>query len=378
MSIAVSTRGAALAAALAIFTVALPASAQLDADQTPAGAPAPKPAKKRPKKKKPAPVPAAETTPAPSTEPAPVDATPANAAPPPPVDATPANATPEEKKVVPQEDATLKEKDVEDDNTNTFEDPGKRYYFVGARYRGTIIPQFVENLFIDEGRTLYQNTAGVEVDIRKGGQSMIPWLVYADYSMGDTLFHDKGGAPTGPGDPGNFSVVNSSLKAIYAGLDELWSVPIDKGHHWDFEFGFGVGVGFVFGNLMNDWVFVNPNGPLVASSGTHYSECQTFNENSTFPSCQVSGHTGATTPKVGGYVEKNWFQGGAVPVVFPYISFPNLGLRYKPIKQMEARLGVGFSLTGFWFALSADYGLETNETKPPKPSGSLARLHDML
>jgi hypothetical protein len=376
MSIAVSTRGAAFAAALAIFTAALPASAQVDADQPPAGAPAPKPAKKRPKKKKPAPVPAAETTPAPSTEPVPDDTKPADAAPPPPVDATPANATPEEKKVVPQEDATPREKDVEDDNTNTFEDPGNRYYFVGARYRGTIIPKFVENLFVDEGSTLYQNTFGVEVDIRKGGQSMIPWIAYADYSMGDTLFHSKGATPTGEvGDAGNFSVVNSSLKAVYLGLDELWSVPIDKGHHWDFEFGFGVGVGVVFGNLMNNWVFADPTGPLHGSNGFNYSECGKF---STDQSCQTAGHTGATTQKVGGYVEKNWFQGGPVPVFFPYISFPNLGIRYKPIKQMEARLGVGFSLTGFWFALSADYGFETNETKPPKPSGSLARLHDML
>jgi hypothetical protein len=28
------------------------------------------------------------------------------------------------------------------------------------------------------------------------------------------------------------------------------------------------------------------------------------------------------------------------------------------MKQLETRLGVGFSLTGFWFGLSANYGLE--------------------
>jgi hypothetical protein len=377
MSIAVSTRGVAVAAALTIFTVAPTTRAQLDADQPPAGAPAPKPkpAKKHPKKK---PAPAAETTPAP----APDDTKPAEATPPPPAESTPAEVETkaEEKKIVPQEEATPKEKEAEEDDTNTWEDPGKRYYFVGARYRGTIIPQFVENLFVDEGGTLYQNTAGLEVDIRKGGQSMIPWIVYADYSMGDTLFHSKGSTPTGEvGDAGNFSVVNSSLKAVYVGLDELWSVPIDKGHHWDFEFGFGVGLGVVFGNLMNNWVFEDPNGPLHASNGFNYSECPSDPfMTSSHASCTIAGHTGATTQKVGGYVEKNWFQGGPVPVFFPYISFPNLGIRYKPIKQMEARVGVGFSLTGFWFALSADYGLEQRDGKAAKPSGSLARLHDML
>ena len=35
--------------------------------------------------------------------------------------------------------------------------PGKKYFFVGARYRGNIIPQFMLNLFVDEGATIYSN-----------------------------------------------------------------------------------------------------------------------------------------------------------------------------------------------------------------------------
>jgi hypothetical protein len=50
-----------------------------------------------------------------------------------------------------------------------------------------------------------------------------------------------------------------------------------------------------------------------------------------------------------------------VPVIFPHIAIPQLSLRYKPIKQLETRLSVGFSLTGFWFGLSADYGLERKD-----------------
>ena len=33
------------------------------------------------------------------------------------------------------------------------------------------------------------------------------------------------------------------------------------------------------------------------------------------------------------------------------------------MKQFEARLGLGFSLTGFWFGLGGAYGLE----QKPKP-----------
>ena len=45
----------------------------------------------------------------------------------------------------------------------------------------------------------------------------------------------------------------------------------------------------------------------------------------------------------------------------PHIAIPQVSLRYKPIRQLETRLSLGFSLTGFWFGLSADYGLEKND-----------------
>ena len=274
MSIAVSSRRLAVTFALATtFLAPSVALAQVDADQPAASAPKPKPAKKPAKKKKPAtdtpppasaddtiakPPPKDDAKPAAGTA---VDAdTPAAA--PAATDAAAAKADKADKAVVAPDEAAPKEPDANDD-TNTFEDPNTRYYFVGARYRGTIIPQFIENLFVDDGGTVYSNSFGFELDMRKGGQSMIPWISYADYSMGDTLFHEKNATPTGqPGDAGNFTVVNSGLKAIYLGLDELWSVPIDKSHHWDFEFGFGVGVGVVFGSLQNNWVFQDNNGNL--------------------------------------------------------------------------------------------------------------------
>jgi hypothetical protein len=234
----------------------------------------------------------------------------------------------------------------------TVEDPAKTYYFIGARYRGTIIPQFLESLFVDDGSTVYSNSVGVEFDMRKGGQSMMPWINYTDYSMGDTLFLTKG---KDPNNASQYSVVNSQLKAIYFGLDELWSVPMDM--HWSFEFGFGVGLGLVFGDLYNNWVTTTPNGnpALVASNGLHLYEC---NKGETDNGCNTVNHQNATVQKAGGYIEPNWFNGGSVPIIFPNIWFPTLGVRYKPIKMLETRFQAGFSLTGFWLGLSADYGLE--------------------
>jgi hypothetical protein len=267
----------------------------------------------------------------------------------------------------PPEAGTVSVADTEsaDDMTNTTEDPGKTYRFVGLRYRGTIIPSFLEHLFVNDGGTIYSNTIGAEFDIRKDSKSTVLWLQYTEYGFGDTLFFQKGQPDT----PNNYSIVNSGLKGIYAGLDEEWSSPI--ANHLEFEGGFGLGLGVIFGNLYNNWVYQTPAGPkpphtVTADNGNNYTECQSVNDD---PNCQTAAHQNATTAKVGNYVEKNWFSGGAVPVVFPHIA-GQIGLRYKPIKQLETRLQLGLSLTGLWFGLSGDYGLEDSSHANKHPAAT--------
>jgi hypothetical protein len=252
--------------------------------------------------------------------------------------------------------ATASEPPAEEWNVkDVAEIDGKRYLFVGARYRGNIIPKFMLNLFVDEGATIYSNTIAVELDMRKDGFSLIPALGFTEYGTSDILFKQKGEKDI----PGNYSFVNSSMKAIYATVDLLWSAKISK--NFDFEYGAGFGLGAIFGDLANNWVYQDDvNGALSASNGHKYAKCQT---GGTQPGCNALEHKNTDTLKVGNYTEPSWFSGGSKPVVFPWISIPQLGLRYKPVKNFVARLGMGFALTGFWFGLNGEYGLE----QKPKP-----------
>ena len=264
-----------------------------------------------------------------------------------------AAAAEEEKKkalVEPKTAAIVEPPHEEWSNSDVEELPSKNYLFIGARYRGNLIPQFMLNLFVDRGATIYSNTVGIELDKRKDGFSIIPALSFTEYGTGDIVFKEKGSKDIAP----NYSLVNSSMKAIYATVDLLWSTKVAK--NVDFEYGFGVGLGVVFGSLVNNWVYrPTPGSPLVA--------CQTEGQGGPGSGCNKSDHQNASVAKVGGYEEKSWFDGGSRPSVFPYISIPQVGLRFKPIKQFEGRLGLGFSLTGFWFGLSGGYGLE----QKPKP-----------
>ncbi len=229
--------------------------------------------------------------------------------------------------------------------------PGRSYMFVGLRYRGNIIPAFMLGLFLDEAKTIYTNQIGVEFDLRKDGFSLIPALTYHEIGTGDLLFKQK----NTPDIVGNYSLVNSGMKVVYASIDLLWSTKLHK--NVEFEYGAGFGLGAVFGDLENSWVREDPNGPLTAeATGRRYVRCDAPMPAGT--GCSRADHQNSEEEKVNGYKEKSWFSGGSKPALFPWLAVPQIGLRFKPIKQFVARLGLGFSLTGFWFGLSGQYGLE--------------------
>jgi len=248
----------------------------------------------------------------------------------------------------------------ESKSTDVTEQPGKTYYYLGLRYRGTIIPKFMENLFVDEGATIYSNTIGLELDMRKDGFSLIPAISYTEYGTDNILFLEKG---KDPGLAGNWNNIKSSLKGLYATADLLWSIKVAK--NVDFEYGAGFGIGYIFGDLETSWVYQDQNGPYQTSGGQRFSPCTTAT--ATKVGCQSIDHQNSEKIKINHYVEPSWFDGGSRPNIFLHLAIPQFGIRVKPVKEFQARLGIGFSLTGFWFGLSGDYGLERALEKKKAP-----------
>ena len=292
---------------------------------------------------------------------------PADAAPPtPPVeDSPPPPPPPEIEAPPPVEKPAAPAAAVSDDAwKDPTEYPHERELFLGIRYRGTIVPRFILGLFLDEGRTVFLNSVGIELDKRIDGMSVIPNLTYAEYGLSDTLFLQKG---MDANNAGFYSYVNSSLKAIYLGVDVLWSSNVHA--NVDIEYGIGVGVGYLFGDLIDNYVYASAGGQFTASNGTQYAKCQTVNDG---PGCSPADHT-SNTAKVGGYVEPNWFNGGPIPTFYARIA-PTLGVRIKPIRDLEARVQIGISLTeGFFFAISANVRIPHDRQPDPAPTPSRRR-----
>lgn len=258
--------------------------------------------------------------------------------------------------------------DVGSNMSDVSETPERTYLFAGLRYRGVVLPKFLLDAFVDGGQTIYSNNIGLELDIRKNGFSIIPSLTYSEFSTGDILYKDKGAADF----VGNYAVGNSSLKAIQATVDLLWSTKIHR--MIDFEYGIGLGVGFVFGDLLNNWVKEGTGNPQYSNAGKTYVQCseEEVRTPSTGSGCNTRDHQASKVARVGGYLEPSWANGGSKPNVIPWVAIPQIGLRFKPIKQFESRLSLGMALTGFWFGFSGSYGFERPvargpELAPPPP-----------
>jgi len=215
--------------------------------------------------------------------------------------------------------------------------PGKSYMFVGLRYRGIIVPQFMMNLFGEGGDGVYVNAFGPEFSIRRDNFEYNFSIWYADYGMDPTTFKAKD-------DPIDaWEIVESKLKVIYLTADFLWSTDLNP--QFAVNYGMGAGIGFVFGDLYRQQATPpagNPGAPpedWVPCPGPNQGlYCDDDNDH------------------YGDYTEDSWASGGSKPIVFPWLALQT-GLRYKPHPKFVARLDLGFGTSGFFFGLGADYGL---------------------
>lgn len=222
----------------------------------------------------------------------------------------------------------------------------KRYYFVGARFRDIIMPQFMLEIFAKGGATGNLWLVGPELSMRKAGTEIDISLSYADYGFGPAMFKGKNEADFA------YEIVKSDLKVFYLTFDLLFDFPLDKNGMFDFLVGGGLGVGVVAGDLYREQAYPTSGTPDPANA-SKWTKCSA-------PGDGVAGYCDSGNnhyPQNGkDYSEASWLDGGQKPIVIPWVSLPQISLRIKPIKQLQTRIDAGFSVTGFFTGISAGYG----------------------
>jgi hypothetical protein len=222
-----------------------------------------------------------------------------------------------------------------DELSSPVEQPGKSYMFVGLRYRGILVPKFMFGVFgADGGTTVYANSFGPEFAIRKDNFEYNFALTYTGYGMDPTPIKSKS-------DPVYaYELIESRLKVLYLTADFLWSHDFTP--EVAINYGIGAGFGFVWGDLIREQAYPDPNGPggFSPCPGVVVNDPYCTNDNDHY----------------NGYSEPSWAGGGSKPIIMPWLAVQT-GLRYKPHRNFVARLDVGLGLGQFFFGIGADYGL---------------------
>lgn len=212
------------------------------------------------------------------------------------------------------------------------------YYFVGARYRGLLIPSFMMSAFADGGTSVYSNGIGPEFTVRKDNFEYVLSVWYADYSMGWTRFKAKNDPTT------SWEFVRSKMAALYLTSDFNWTSQISP--VFGLNFGLGAGVGFFWGDLTRTEAYRKPGGG--------------------WDRCDGAGRPGSSDTWDGinycandeqyKYNEPNWANGGSKPIVFPWLALQT-GVRIKPHRNVMMRVDLGWAIIGPFFGISGNYGI---------------------
>ncbi|MEZ4298303.1 MAG: hypothetical protein R3B70_25345, partial [Polyangiaceae bacterium] len=219
--------------------------------------------------------------------------------------------------------------------------------WLGARFRGYVMPKPIVNAVFDSGATLFAPGGGLTVETRAGDAVLIFSAAYASYRVPEMPIKPKGAPDT------DYEIVESDLMSLFATVDILWNRPLDSKGHWSARFGLGVGVGWLFyGDLYRTQAY-----PTKASGNDPYLYAKCNGPNDPFGTFAYCNQLDSDADHYGGYTEPSWFEGGRVPRVFPFLAFPEIGLSWTPARNVGIDLEVAASVSGLMMGLGFRYGL---------------------
>jgi hypothetical protein len=219
--------------------------------------------------------------------------------------------------------------------------------WLGARFRGFMMPKFVVNTVFDGGQTLFAPGGGVTLETHVGDTILIFSAAYASYSAPEMPIKKVGTPDT------EYEIVESDLNALFATLDIMWQKQFDDEGHWSGRIGVGVGVGWLFlGNLYRTQAY-----PTKESGNDPYLYAKCKGPNNPPGSFRYCNQLDADATHYNGYTEPSWFDGGKLPTVFPFLAIPELGLAWTPSPRVGVDLTVATSISGLMVDLGFRYGL---------------------
>ncbi|TKD01847.1 hypothetical protein [Polyangium fumosum] len=219
--------------------------------------------------------------------------------------------------------------------------------WLGAAYRGYVIPRFAMNIFGDGGRTVIAPGGALSLVRPAGNLDITFTLGYAAFFLPPTPFKPRGTPDT------EYEIVSADLSSLQASFELVWNVPLDRRQRFRFRIGGGLGVGYTFlGGLYRTQAY--PPGFSPADPYT-YRPCTAPNDPP--GSFRYCNQLDKDVDHYGGYEEPSWFSGGVRPLVYPWIVLPLVGLSFRPTPGVSIDLDVAPTLSGILTGLGVRFGL---------------------
>lgn len=251
--------------------------------------------------------------------------------------------------------------------TDPRERPDTDYFFLGAFARGVIVPTFVQGLFVQYSAG--RGSTGEPVNMgaggfftwRRNGFGVTAEVWYLGFGTAG-YYHGLGATDD------EFEFIESSLGAIFGNFVFGWSIDVTD--WFAFDIGFGLGFGGMVGELYRTEAYratgtqelqacMGPGTPAASGCegtlelrGTGGRLDDTRQRGGTYQHFRtgdptIDGRNGASP----------WYFGdGGVPPMFFWLDLPRIGLRFKPIRQIQIQVNGGYNLYGFNFGGSIAYG----------------------
>jgi hypothetical protein len=257
------------------------------------------------------------------------------------------------------------------ETTDPYEDPAKRYAFLGARWSFMSLPPTLLKAYTVKHGPTVSNTKSFAAELafrRKGFQ--------VTTAVGFMRLKARGPFQLKNDPIEDTEWLQADFKLLNLTTAITWSTTFAD--WFSLEYGLEAGIGFLFGDMIRSEAYRRKNGswgkcPAWASQTPNQNDTLHFNPEFPNPTpeqkryCQIpDGPSGQVPPRTnsadmdgeqyGVKAQKGLFNGG-VPHAIPILG-PRLSLRFKPIHQLVIRLDVPLPILPFGIVggVAAQYG----------------------
>jgi hypothetical protein len=207
--------------------------------------------------------------------------------------------------------------------------------WLGGRFRGVLLPKFFMNLAGEGGRTTYLPGGDFTFTVRTGDVELVPAIGVASLGLGPTPFKPADTPDT------EWEIVESDLFALTLTLDVAWVIPLDDAGLVALRLGGSVGLGWALaGDLYRTQAYPSDGEP-----GDPYSYEKCAGPNDPAGSFRYCNQLDKDADRYG-QPDDPWGDGGARPIIYPWLVLPQIGLSFYPDDQFAIDVSVGTSLMG--------------------------------